>query len=253
MAKKNIGKKTIIKDSKKSNKPNEKLKASKSKIVEKEAEKVESLETRKSKYWILIPLIIIAAFFAYQNFNTEQETQKNPLVSDIVYLDDKIVSYKYNNFQFENNNGIWNTEIEKGKQPYIISFTYGPLNVSHIFIEYAENSFPMLTKPGKNVYVTFDHTSNQTSYIATSSINLIANMKTVWGLNLKRACTVNSTECQDAPVITCESRPNNAVIQFFESDYTKVLYKDNCLSIWGNKREIIKATERIILDWYDIM
>ncbi len=212
-------------------------------------------EFSSTKVIISLIVIVILAFGAYLIFKNRSGNNKQAYkgnVTDIVMQNGEIVSYKYNNFQFVKKDNSWYTQIQKGSQPYIIGFTYGPINLEDININFNDNYFPALTTPGSKVYLTFDHDSTNGSYIATAAINLITNMKTVYGINASRACLKNSTSCAGAPIVNCASKPNNAVIEFLESNETSVTYAANCLTIRGQKDDFIRETEKIILNWYGI-
>ncbi len=194
---------------------------------------------------------IITSITTNNNYNKEIISHKGN-VTDVIIRNGEIVSYKYNNFQFEKNNNVWTTEIQFGEQPYYITFSYGPIEVENISIVFNSNYFQKIATPKHKVYVTFDHDTTNASYIATSAVNLITNLKTVYGLNISRACLKNSTNCAGAPIITCQSNPNNAVIQFIESETPYAVYDKNCLTIYGSNTEFIKTTEKVILSWYKI-
>lgn len=187
------------------------------------------------------------------NNNVNDPYSNNPNVTDIIRDNNEVIAYKYNNFEFAKDNGIWYTQVEKHNTPYVIAFKYDPVNLEDIKIQYEENLFPILTKPYSKVYVTFDHDTSQAPYIATSSINLISNMKSVWYINVSRACSINSSSCIGVDVVTCDSAPNNAVIEYVESNVTSIKYFDNCLRIEASYDEFIRAADKIILDWYDII
>ena len=226
-------------------------------MASKKSSKKQKMTGKSRKYLfpaIVLAIIIIgilAAVFILKS--TDEDTAPYSNVTDIVKNGGEIVSYRYNNFDFAKKDGIWYTEIQEGGKPYIIAFKYGPLGLENLKIEYKENLFPALTTPLSRVYLTFDHDTTQASYIATAAINMISNMKTVWSLKPARACLVNSTSCKGAPVVTCKSSPDNAVIQFIESNTTKVLYEGNCLTIEAEGNDFIRAADKVILDWYGIV
>lgn len=204
---------------------------------------------------IIILMTTLVFFIKYNPINNAKKEINIPdnNITDVITQNGEIISYKYNNYQFEKNQGVWYNQVQMGTQPFIIAYNYGPINVQNLSISFLPNDFQKLTKSGKKIYVTFDHDSSNAPYIATSAINIINNLRTVWGVQSQRACLTNSTNCAGAPVITCENRKENVVIQFIDSENTNIEYKDNCLTIKSSKDDYIKATERIILNWYKIM
>jgi hypothetical protein len=224
--------------------------------MKKKKNRLKDLKTKRILFGIILGLIILSAIgFVFLKDMLPIQEKNNYIgnVTDIIKVKENIISYKYNNFQFEKNNNMWVTEIQTGKQPYLITFVYGPVNVENISIIFKDNYFQSMTKPGSKVYIAFDHDTTNASYIATSSINLITNLKMVYGLNVSRACISNSSGCAGAPVVTCKSNPDNAVIQLIESNVNYVVYDENCLTIYGSKDGFIKATEKVILNWYGIL
>lgn len=206
---------------------------------------------------IIIIISLIAAFpLIKTKFFTTKEIPKSDLyganITNVITQNGEIVSYKFNNFLFEKQDNIWYTQVQQGSQVYTISFTYGPINLENISIIFNPNDFQKLTTSGSKVYVTFDHDSANASYIATSAINIINNLKTVYGVKVQRACLTNTTTCVDAPVITCDNT-DKAVIQFIDSETNSIEYKDNCLTIKSSGKDYIKSGEKIILNWYKIV
>ena len=125
--------------------------------------------------------------------------------------------------------------------------------MENISLVFKDNYFEQMTRPKSWVYVTFDHDSTNASYIATSAINLITNLKTVYSVDVSRACLTNSSNCGDVPIITCENHPDNVVISFVESKVPYAVYDLNCLTIYGKNDDFIRTTEKIILNWYKIV
>lgn len=212
-------------------------------------------ELKKIIIWTIIALIIILTIgiFIYKTYFKTEVKKESSNITDIITSNGEMVSYKYNNYLFEKKDGVWYTQIQKGKQPFVIAFIYGPINVENLTINFELNDFQKYTTPGRKVYVTFDHDSTNASYIATAAINIINNLKTVYGVNSQRACMRNSTNCAGAPIITCENTNNTVVIQFVDSVKTDITYKDNCLTIKSSKEGYIKAAEKIVLNWYKIL
>jgi hypothetical protein len=212
-------------------------------------------QSKRIIFGIIIAVIILSgiAYYFLKGNILPQKNQYTGNVTDIKTSGGEIIAYKYNNFQFEKNGGYWLTQIQRGAQPYIITFLYGPLNVENISLVFNDNYFEQMTRPRSHVYVTFDHESSNASYIATSAINIITNLNTVYYVNVTRGCLKNSSNCGEVPIVTCENHPHNAVIQFVESEVPYAVYNLNCLTIYGNNDNFIRTTEKIILNWYKIV
>jgi hypothetical protein len=68
------------------------------------------------------------------------------------------------------------------------------------------------------------------------------------------ACSKNETSvCKDRPIITCDDE-DKAVVYIRHSDKEgNVFLKDNCVEITGEGWELVKATDRFLLQWYGVM
>ncbi|MBR9690098.1 hypothetical protein GOV08_00245 [Candidatus Woesearchaeota archaeon] len=216
-------------------------------------------ENTRMKFLIpVISIFLIIFIFGCAQLKSKKpwdELELSSNVTDFVTVDGEIVAYTYNNFDFVKKDGAWYTEVQPEliNEPYIVPFRYGPIEVEDIEIEFLPNDFARYTKPFSKVYITFDHNSSGGSYIVVAAINLVSNMKGGWLVNSSRACIEESVLCENVPVVTCDSHPKNAVIQLIEDEETKILYEDNCLTIWASKNDFIRAAEKIILNWYGIM
>ena len=67
------------------------------------------------------------------------------------------------------------------------------------------------------------------------------------------ACTKQETEgCIDRPIIDCTAQ-NASVIYLRDAAPTRIILNGNCMTVQGEKEELLRATDRVLLRWYKIL
>ncbi|MEM4336821.1 MAG: hypothetical protein QXG86_02340 [Candidatus Woesearchaeota archaeon] len=164
---------------------------------------------------------------------------------------DKTHSYSYNNFVFTNISGLWYTEIQKygTNKTYIIPLHYGPLELEYIPVSDEVDNFKNLTE----IYITFRPDKEPLGYIALAAAELSINLAQTLNITPIAACASNTTEaCAHRPIINCESPGKAAIFLNYDND-TRVYVKNNCIFVEGFEKEIVKATDRLLLKWFNVM
>ncbi len=160
---------------------------------------------------------------------------------------------EYNGFIFTNQSNIWMTQIQIDNKLYNLMFKYPPYEVENIKINYLPNNFTKLTKQHNHIYVTFDPEDNNMAYIAVSAADLSRALTRVYGLTPIPACTKNVTSgCASAAIQTCNTT-GRPTIYIDDDPIQDITYKGNCLIIQGEKEDLTKAVEKVILNWYKII
>lgn len=189
---------------------------------------------------ILVLIGIFALFFIagylYVNYFYHPET--------------KVQKVTYNNFDFFYYDDLWHFQWQSGNNEYNVHLRFNP--------KQAENVSVIQLTPFNNfttdkVYVTFDPAGNLTSYTVLATGELSLSMKKVFGKNPIGSCARNVTEaCAGVDIITCDNT-NESVVFLKEAPETKVIIDDNCLTIQGQKLELLRAVDRVLYEWYGIM
>ncbi len=164
--------------------------------------------------------------------------------------------YSYNNYDFYREGSYWITQIQMNKLLFNVRLPYSPVEVFNVSVIYGEDHlFTDYTAKEKNVYITFDPTGENKSYIGISSTNIAFSLARVYGLNVTGACLVNSSVCAEmnAPIITCSDKVDGIVVVIEETGPAGVEYRDNCLIISGQGAELSRASTRAVLEWYNII
>lgn len=160
-------------------------------------------------------------------------------------------SYSYNNFVFTNITGLWMTEIQKAgtNKSYIISLHYGPLELEDVPAEDAVGRFKNISQ----IYITFVPDREPLSFIALSASELSLNLARTLNITPIAACTINITDaCANRPVVDCQNDGVPAIFLNY-ANTTQVYVKNNCIFVEGFEKEIVKATDRLLLKWFSVM
>ena len=232
----------------------------KNKIIEVEdAEEVETPEdSKKSTKKLLIAIgIVIAVFVLFVAAFRFTLFLRGP-TSNVVTLNElhelnlegklKEDSYVYNGFSFVYFNGGWYTQAQRGDTLYDIPLHYGPRDVEDIPIAGAlDPNF------GTNriIYVSFDP---RDYYIGFAAIELSLNLGKGLEAGTKSACdkAYDIDACKERQVITCDDK-DKSVIHIKKANETKIKLNSNCIVIEGNEKELLRATDNVILRFYKII
>ena len=159
----------------------------------------------------------------------------------------------YNGFTFVNLSGIWMTKMVFNDRDYELIFKYSPYDVENISVKYDFNWFTKLTSERKQIYITFDPEDKNLQYVALAAADVSRALTRVYGLQPIAACTKNITEaCANRPIKTCQTT-TMPIIYLNEDPVQKITYRGNCLTIQGEGEDLLKAVEKVLLNWYKII
>ena len=202
----------------------------------------EKLE-KKELLYILVPIIIIAvllgAIFTIKYFYKSKPTYE---------------TVTYNGFVFTKlGDKMWTSQIQIKDQLYSAMFKYNPYEVENITVNYLANNFTEITKQQNKVYITFDPDSENLAYIGLASADISNVLSKVYRIQSIPACTKNLTSgCSSRPIQNC-STTGRVVIYIKDDAVQNVTYSGNCLTIQGKKEELVRASTRVIMEWYGII
>ena len=161
-------------------------------------------------------------------------------------------NYLYNGFSFVYYDNLWYTQAQvKLENETLISIPlhFGARELEDVnVIGIVDNKFDK-----NEVYITFDP-EEADKYIALAAAELSLNLATGIKVTPIAACTKPKTQaCEDRPIVNCFNK-DKAVILLKKTEYdARVIKKENCVELSGKDEEIIKATDRLLLEWYGIM
>ena len=160
--------------------------------------------------------------------------------------------YSYKGFEFYQYGGLWNTQWQRGTSVYDVHIRYGPREAESIRILTGENS---TFNPNGKLYITHDPKEFGLGYVALASAELSLTLSQAFNVTPIGACTFTMSQCAGSPIVTCDNA-DGAVIYLKEveqPDQTAVILNGNCMTIQGNKEELMRAADKVIWIWYGII
>ncbi len=162
------------------------------------------------------------------------------------------INYIYNGFSFIYLDNMWYTQVQRHSDNSLmdIPLHFGPKDLENISIDGGvSDDFKK-----SQVYITFDPTDERLNYVALATAELSLNLAKGIGVYPIAACAVNETEtCNTRPIVDCDDE-DKAVIYLKQTEGAgEVIMDDNCVELRGNDWELAKATDRFLLQWYQVM
>ncbi|MEK6948681.1 MAG: hypothetical protein AABX34_00560 [Nanoarchaeota archaeon] len=223
------------------------------------AEEIKQDAPLKSDRTLLVAIILLligvaAVFGAKYFFKAEPLTIddlhalnfKGKLKEEQGYLYKEIYSF----VKFDD---LWYTQLKspKGTRLYNIQFRYGPKEVEEVKVEGILDTG--LFDNAQDYYVTFNPTGNDFSSVALAVGDFNQQMTNIFFKQPIAACDRNETRaCIDRQVITCKDT-DKLVLYVKESNTSRVLYDDNCITIEGSGFDLVKGIDRVLYEFYGIM
>jgi len=160
--------------------------------------------------------------------------------------------YTYRGFSFVYFDNLWYTQVQSYERDELIDIPlhFGPKDLDEVEVLGTINDSFMKDE----VYVAFNPTEKDLRYVALASAELSLNLAKGIGVKPLAACDRNETEaCATRPIVNCDSE-DKAVIYLQKTNETAMVKLDgNCVEILGNQSELVKATDRFLLKWYQVM
>lgn len=159
--------------------------------------------------------------------------------------------YTHNGFNFVKIDDIWYTELINKNRRITVPLHYGPREVADVPLT---GDLDDRFTQAKLVYIAFNPLDHNLSYIAVANGELGLSLARAMGLQLKAACTQNETApCAKQPILSCDTNKDRAIIELRQADEPSVQYKGNCILLAGRDWDLVKAVDRLLLKWYQII
>ena len=195
-------------------------------------------------------VLFTGGFSAYNKFT-------GAAVIDLDYLHkmnyqgklDSIRGYMYNGHSFVFNEGLWYTEVKETGLLTKVPLHFAPKNLTGI--KMTGTLSPDFNK-GEIVYVAIDpEFANKYYTLALSELNF----NIVKGIRRKPSgvCTTKNDICEEREILNCENPKGKPVIELKWANETKITSKGMCILVEGKDYGIVKAVDRLVLQWYGIM
>jgi len=189
-------------------------------------------------YFVIVVLLILGAIFLWK-----------PTV------DPPYETLGYNNFDFQKVRGTWFFDWQKNNKLYSVGLRYHPTEVENVTVKGILNeSFTQR----REIYITYDpelseSTKNFTT-ITLAATELSISVSKSLGYKPLSACTKNSSVCADSEtaIVTCGT-PNVSVIYLTDVGDSGVVLDKDCITLRGEKMELLRSVDRLLYQWYGIM
>lgn len=223
----------------------------------KERESPEIKPRFSSQTTFLLSLAIICLFltsvFAYKYFTkpeilTPDEMHAKNLAGK---LDPKI-GYVYKGFSFVYYDKLWFTQMHRPgtDKLYNIQLHYSPRDLENVSLGDGIERFGTLP----STYVTFDPRDEKLAYIALAAGEFGLSTAVVLNMTPVPACMRNETAaCAKVATISCAADKKHAIVELTRSGTAKAELEGNCLKLFGEDTELIRALDRVLLLWMGIM
>ncbi len=162
---------------------------------------------------------------------------------------DSTRGYMYNGYSFVFNQGLWYTEVKETGLITKIPLHFGPKNLTQIPVTGTLD--PNFNK-GDIVYVAIDpEFANKYYTLALSELNF----NIVKGIRRKPSgvCTKKNDICEERDILSCDNNQGKPVIELKWANETKITSQGTCILVQGKDYGIVKAVDRLVLQWYGIM
>ena len=200
---------------------------------------------------IALFIVVISGFGFYNQLTSAGVVGIDDLHKDNLEgnLDKNIEAYVYEGFSFVKAEGLWWTEVDKFGTRLKIPLHYGPKEVEDIKLF---GDLDPAFNEGENIYVAIDPTiisEHYTLAISELSFNMVKGMdRTPIG-----SCTQNHVACDDREIINCETANGRPTIELALSETPGIEFSGTCIKIKGSGWDLVKATNRLLYNWYGIM
>ena len=224
----------------------------------KQEEKKEEPEKRLSDNVIIwattLIVIMLLSIFSIRFFITEDEPLTIEEATSLCLAGelDKDVCYIYKGgYVFVKLDNLWYTRIESEGIQVGIPLHFHPGHLENISITGSYNH--TLFSMSDYFYITFDPLGTELQYVALATAEFDRNMLAAFGKTPIAACSINETEaCKDRPILNC-TNTDEPLVYMKQNEEPSIVLQDNCIKIQGQGPGLVKATDRMLLSFYEIM
>lgn len=217
--------------------------------------KKEVKENKTLLITILVIILLFAVFFLTRIFYKPLPLTLDEIHERTLLGDESENNFLYNGYSFVKLEGLWYTRVQVGNKLYNIPLHFNPREVEDVPIYGDVRKYLAIVHDNYNrtAYITFDPEETELQYIALANGEFSVNVAKTINLNLIASCTKNITDaCSKVPIVTCNST-KKPVIFFDPNEEARVVIKGNCLIFQGEGKELTKAVDRVLMNWYDIV
>lgn len=196
----------------------------------------EKSKQKATTYFLVVALIVIIIILGYILFGVKP---KPPAPNTVEY------SY----FTFTEVGGLWQTEVQLAHTVYQAIFRFNPKQVEDVYVT------GKLGNLSRQIYITFDPVQQKEDYkyLALAGSELSLHLVRALEKNVTAACTSNETDaCIDRTIVKCGDQ-GKSVIYLNPYPPTQITLNGTCVTLQGEKMELLKSVDRLLFQWYKIM
>ena len=211
-------------------------------------------EPIKNTYFYIILgaiVLIFIAFAVYQYIIISQPPLTIENLHDL-NLKGKLPperGYVHNGYSFVFSDGIWYTEHAARGNIYKIPLHFSPRDVADVPV--TGNLSPSFNE-GFDVYITVNPLSDGQDFIALAASEIAQNIAIAIQRKPVGACDRNETGmCDFRPIVNCTTA-DHAMIYLSHEPGPSIEFSNRCIIVRGTNYDLVKAADRLLLDWYGI-
>lgn len=163
---------------------------------------------------------------------------------------DPDLGYMHGGLSFVDYNNRWFTRFMRpgGSKIYDVELRFGPREVSNITLIGDVSSF-IKDNTQNATYISFNPLQENLSYVALAAADVTTALNKIFMIAAFPACIQNETDtCSDLPIVKCED--GLPVILIRDAEVPLVVLDGSCIIIEGKNMEIVRAADRLLLEWY---
>ena len=158
----------------------------------------------------------------------------------------------YNQWQFERQNGMWQTIWQKDNVQLILDFHYLPQATENI----TTKVLPSWNPDGfatDQIIIAFDPRPEDQTYMQLAASELAFKL-TALGVNITTGYTVNATgDYPERPIVNCATKNVSIIVLNNVNITPTMVLQDRCITLSGYNQELLRATDRVMYTFYGII
>jgi len=172
------------------------------------------------------------------------------------YFEARRLDYYYNGYHFKRTGPVWALTTHSIEYP-IWYLHFDPKDMGDVVREGDLDGVSDEFKRARVVYVTFDPEKQNLSFTTVAAYELTIGLSRYFNKVILPACTTNTTECSNVTIIDCDTAELEGKPTVFLnlSDWPvtpSVSYNKYCIVTTGFEKDLVKAVDYFLLDYYGV-
>ena len=188
---------------------------------------------------IIIALIAGLSFMGYKMSDPKTETPG---------------MYEFNGFAFLEKGPYTKTQIQFGDNLFTIPLRFGPYDLENVTSKGNSSTFASETAKESKVILLLDDWGTRNGNLSMAVNEISKNADRVLFIQTYAACTENTTTCanMNLSILNCDDA-EIPTVYFVNKGEPKISFDNKCVTLSGEGDGIVKAADRLLLNWFGIM